>query len=227
MTHRVKQMLIGLGFTFGLQAGISFLATLLFSNQLKTPGILFVLFFGLTLGAFLVGGFVLGVLSDRLRLGDAALVTVATLLLSGLVLSSSAEGNNFYLRGNWLNDASGHFSIPAQSFVCMALALVASSVGCYAGWRVGIPQEGQFDRVALLLGLLGAIVGPFLLFSIGGDSTTNSSQQGLPWYFLAIVILVVLVIMGIGFLMFTRDSHHAEEISIHPPKNENYLAEPK
>jgi hypothetical protein len=41
------------------------------------------------------------------------------------------------------------------------------------------------------------------------------------------VILVVLVIMGIGFLMFTRDSHHAEEISIHPPKNENYLAEPK
>jgi hypothetical protein len=225
MKHRIKQMLIGLGFTFGLQAGISFLATLLLFNQSQTPAIFYVLFFGMTLGAFLVGGFVLGVLNDRLELGDAALMTIATLLLSGLVISSTAEGSHYYLMGNWLNDPSGHFSITAQSFVYVGLALVASTVGCYTGWRVGVPQEGQFDRIALLLGLLGAIVGPFLLFSIGGDSA--SDQQGLPWYFLAIVILVVLVIMGIGFLMFTRDSHHDEEISIHPPKNENYLAEPK
>jgi hypothetical protein len=89
------------------------------------------------------------------------------------------------------------------------------------------PQEGRFDRVALLIGLMGAVIGPFVMFSFEGGDVNNASEQQFPWYFLVVVILLVLVIMGIGFLMFTRESHDADEISINPQKSDEYLIEPK
>ena len=96
-----------------------------------------------------------------------------------------------------------------------SFALIAAAAGTYIGWHVTVPQEGMIDRVALVLGLLGAIVGPFLLLAIGGRES-GSSQPALPWYFLVIVLVLLLAIMGVGFLMFTRESHHEEEISISP-----------
>jgi hypothetical protein len=227
MKHRLKWMLIGLGFTFGIQAVISLIANLIFGKAQSSQGILLVLVFGLTLGAFLVGGFVIGLMSEKLRLLDAAILAVLTLTLNTtlLLLAASASGN--FLAMNWLNDSSGHLSITGQSFLYIVLALVSSMAGTYIGWRVVTPQEGQFDRIALLVGLMGAVIAPFVLFSFeGGDAEAANGQQ-FPWYFLVVVILLVLVLMGVGFLMFTRESHDAEDISINPPKGDEYLAEPK
>ncbi|MEW6127030.1 MAG: hypothetical protein AB1757_08325 [Acidobacteriota bacterium] len=228
MNRQTKRMLIGLGFTFGSQALISFVASLVFFNQAATTspsGITLLLLFALTLGAFFAGGFIVGLMSDELSLIDSASVTLLTLILSILVLAVSGEGGTHYFMANWINDASGRWSISGQTFLYFILALLASSAGNYLGWHLNIPQENQFDRVALLIGLLGTIIGPFVLFSIGGNNPNDASQQGLPWYFLVIVILVVLVIIGLGFLMFMRESHHNEEISIHPPKDELAIEE--
>jgi hypothetical protein len=63
---------------------------------------------------------------------------------------------------------------------------------------------------------VGAIVGPFVLLAIGGRDPNNPNETNLPWYFLVIVLVVVLAIVGAGFLMFTRESRDAEEISISP-----------
>jgi hypothetical protein len=227
MKHRMKWMLLGLGFTFGIQATISLIANLLLGKTQSPQGILLVLIFGLTLGAFLIGGFVIGLMSEKIRLLDSAIVAMATILLNGFLLLLVSGGSSNYLAMNWLNDSAGRISITGQSFLYIILALVASMAGTYIGWRVQAPQEGQFDRIALLVGLMGAVIGPFVMFSFEGSDTATTNEQQFPWYFLVIVILLVLLIMGVGFLMFTRESHHADDISISSPKSEDYLIEPK
>lgn len=227
MKHRMKWMLFGLGFTFGIQATISLIANLLFGKTQSSQGIILVLVFGLTLGAFLVGGFAIGLMSEKIRLLDSAIAAMTTILLNGLLLLLVSAGGSSYLAMNWLNDSAGRISITGQSFLYIILALVASMAGTYIGWRVQAPQEKQFDRIVLLVGLMGAVIGPFAMFSFEGSDTANTNEQPFPWYFLVIVILLVLVIMGVGFLMFTRESHNADDISISPPKSEDYLIEPK
>src|SRR5438128_4641915 len=102
MRDRIKWTLIGLGFTFGLQIIIS----LLFSgisaprNQLD---IFLMIAYGLSLGAFLIGGFVIGWMSEELRVLDAVLVTVVALLLVLLGFAALPNGN----RGPFV---TGHFS---------------------------------------------------------------------------------------------------------------------
>ena len=223
MKHRIRWMLVGLGFTFGLQSLIALLANLLFFGVPGSPPakIVVAMVFGLMIGAFLIGGFIVGVMSERFQLTDTSALLFLTLLLSAIVFTfSSGVSGRYHLTTNWLSDASGQVSITAGSFLYVALAWMAAAAGTYIGYRVNIPQEGQFDRLAALLGLLGAVVGPFVLFSIGGDDPASAGNQGFPWYFLVIVILIVLVLIGVGFLLFTRESHHAEEISIHSSRDE-------
>jgi MFS family permease len=227
MKHRLKWMLLGLGFTFGIQAAISLIAYLLFGKTQAPQGVILVLLFGLTLGTFLVGGFVMGLMSEKIRLLDSALVALTTILLSSLLFLLTSSAGNYYLAINWLHDSAGHISITGQNFLYIMMALLAAMAGTYIGWRVQSPQERQFDRIALLIGLMGAVIGPFVMFSFEGADSANANDQHFPWYFLVIVILLVLVIMGVGFLMFTRESHHADDISISPPKNDEYLIEPK
>ena len=111
----------------------------------------------------------------------------------------------------WLSSAD-----LGQRALFVAMALMAAAAGAYLGWRVKVPHEGIFDRVALVIGLLGAIVGPFVLLAIGGRDPNRPDQPNLPWYFLVIVLLLVLVIVGVGFVLFTRESRYDEEISISP-----------
>jgi heme/copper-type cytochrome/quinol oxidase subunit 2 len=80
-----------------------------------------------------------------------------------------------------------------------------------------VPQERAVDRIALLVGLLGAVIGPFVLLAISGTDPASPDQASLPWYVLVLVILVVLVVIGVGFLMFTRESH-PEDTSISPDR---------
>jgi archaellum biogenesis protein FlaJ (TadC family) len=166
--------------------------------------------FGFMLGAFLIGGFVVGWMSEEVRVLDSLIVAALTLVLTLLVYSALPSGNKGqFVSGYLLNNVN-------RGAVFVALALIAAAIGSFWGSRVKVPQEGVLDRVALLIGLVGAVVGPFVLLAVGGNDPTNPNQSNLPWYFLVIVILVVLAIVGVGFVLFTRESHYDEEISISP-----------
>ena len=218
MKDHIKRILVGIGFTFGIQVLVSLIFTgVAFSAAGSTIGVqegpFLVVVFGLTIGSFLIGAFVVGWMSDKLRLGDAACVVILTMLLSALVYWKLLPAGNQaqFVTGIWLGKADF-----GQRALFVSMALLAAAGGAYLGWRVKMPREGMLDRVALVIGLLGAIVGPFVLLAIGGRDPNRPDQPNLPCYFLAIVLILVLVIVGVGFVLFTRESHYDEEISISP-----------
>lgn len=215
MKDRIKWILVGLGITFGLQVIISLIFTgISYSERSSSAAIgsdtLVAVTLGLTVGAFLLGGFVIGWLTEELRLADSLIVAIATLALTLLVywrLPGANKGQ--FITGDLLSNVT-------RGSVLAVLALIAAAIGAYWGWHLKVPQEGLLDRVVLLLGLVGAIVGPFALLAVGGRDPSNPNAASIPWYFLVIVLLVVLVIVGVGFVLFTRESHYEDEISISP-----------
>ena len=74
-------------------------------------------------------------------------------------------------------------------------------------------SAGVLTRPAILLLFVGAVVGPFTLLTIGGSESNH-----LPWYFWAIVSLLLLGVISVGFFRFTRESHEAEGTSISPDR---------
>src|ERR1700730_1890468 len=187
MKDRIKWILVGLGFTFGLQVIISLLFTGIAYSQKSSEASLgsdtaVAVTFGLTVGAFLVGGFVIGWLTEELRVVDALIVAIVTLALTLLVYMALPPTNKGqFISGVLLNNVG-------RGFVLGVLALIAAAIGAYWGWHLKVPQEGVFDRIALVVGLVGAVVGPFVLLAVGGRDSNNPNAPNLPWYFLAIVL---------------------------------------
>jgi hypothetical protein len=213
MKERIKWILVGLGFTFGLQV----LVSLIFfgiaesvRSSAETTGTAppmdtyTVASLGLVLGAFVIGGFVIGWMSEELRVVDALLAATLTIALIWLVYIVLPSGRQGQFASSLLLDTG------ARAALFIPMSLVAAAVGAYWGWHVGVPHEGVLDRVALLLGLIGVVVGPFALIAFG------SEDQRLPLPFLIGVLVLVLAVIGVGFWMFTRETRDAEEISISP-----------
>ncbi len=168
--------------------------------------------FGLTLGAFLVGGLVIGWMNEEPRHVDALVVAALTLGLNFLILARLPVANKAqFVTGNLLIEAN-----IGQAVLFVGLALIATVAGGHVGGYFKVPTEGVIDRVLLLIGLVGAIVLPFVLLAIGGRDPSRPDQPNLPWYFLVIVLVLVLGIIGLGFYWFTRESHDPDEISISP-----------
>jgi MFS family permease len=215
MKDRIKWILVGLGFTFGLQVVISLLFTgIAYSNRESAADVVSdtasAVAFGAALGAFLIGGFVIGWLTEELRVVDSLIATVLTLTLTLLVYTALPSGNKGqFVSGYLLSDVR-------RGALFAVIALIAGVIGAYWGWHLKVPQEGVFDRIALVAGLVGVIVGPFVLLAIGGRDPSTPNAPNLPWYFLAIVLVLVLAIVGAGFVLFTRESHYDDEISISP-----------
>ncbi|HSB10465.1 MAG TPA: hypothetical protein VLM38_13335 [Blastocatellia bacterium] len=215
MKDRVKWILVGLGFTFGLQVIISLIFTgVAFSSRTSLADVVsdtaVAVAFGTSIGAFLIGGFVIGWLTEELRVVDSLIAAVLTLALTLLVSTALPSGNKAqFITGYLLSDVR-------RGPVLAGIALIAAAIGAYWGSHLKMPQEGILDRIALLVGLVGAIVGPFVLLAVGGRDSANPNAPILPWYFLVTVLVLVLVIVGVGFVLFTRESHYDEEISISP-----------
>jgi hypothetical protein len=222
MKKRIKWMLAGLGFTFGLQVLISLIFTgIAFSAARSETGTqeqsISLLVLSFAIGSFLVGGFVIGWMEEAMRILDALIVAILTLVLSGVIYAYLPAGNKSqFVTGLLMSGRPDRFEVTGLGVLFVVLALIAAAAGAYLGGRVSVPQESAIDRIALLLGLIGAVVGPFVLLAIGGNDPSNANQPNLPWYFLVIVLLLLLVIVAAGFIMFTRESHYEEEISISP-----------
>ena len=215
MKDRLKWILVGLGFTFGLQVIISLMFTgVAYSTKESTADVVSdtaaAVAFGAALGAFLIGGFVIGWLSEELRIIDSLIVALLTLGLTLFLYTRLSAGNKGqFVSGYLLSDIR-------RGSLFAVIALIAGVIGAYWGWHLKVPQEGVFDRIALGAGLIGVVVGPFVLLAIGGRDPNNPDAPNLPWYFLAIVLVLVLAIVGAGFVLFTRESHYEDEISISP-----------
>lgn len=223
MKTRIQWMLIGLGVTFGLQVIISLFYTGLAFSAARSgtalpQGTVALIVLGVTLGAFLIGGFVVGWAEESLRVGDAVAVALLTLGLNAIVYVALPEANKAqFVSGVWLTNPSGHIAATGPTLLFVALALTGAIAGSYWGWRTAVPSEGVVTNVALLIGLLGAVVGPFILLAIGGHEPDNA---GLPLHFVIPVLVGLLIIVGLGYWLFTRESRrestYEEEISISP-----------
>ena len=77
--------------------------------------------------------------------------------------------------------------------------------------RLKVVSANSFARAAALVGLIVAVMGPFLLLAMGGRNSNN-----LPWYVWVIIPVLLIGVIAAGFFMFKRDSHDAEDISISP-----------
>jgi hypothetical protein len=77
--------------------------------------------------------------------------------------------------------------------------------------KIRSASTNSFTRAAALIGIILAVAGPFLMLTIGGREANN-----LPWYIWVIAPLFLLSVIGGGILMFRRESHDAEDISIRP-----------
>lgn len=214
MKDRIKRIALGIGFTFGLEALISLLfIAVAYMAKLSDVGIpedpIMMAALGLTLGAFLVGGFFLGWVSPKLPALDALAMAAAALILTWA--AHFILKGRYFISGKWLAEL---IQYPWTGMAFILLALIGAAAGSYLGWRATAPSEGRFDRAVLLLGLIGAVIVPFLLLAMGGPD-----RSGLPWYFMLVVLIILLVTVGAGFWMFARESNRANEVSIRPERD--------
>ncbi len=228
MRKRIKWMIIGLGFAFGIQVIISlaytavaFSAASSSSGAPVSQGIVSIIALGVTLGAFLIGGFVVGWAEETFRVADALAVALLTIGLNVVVYLALPAGNKAqFVSGAWLTDQTGHIALTGSTLLFIVLSVIAAGAGAYWGRHTAVPTEGVVTNLALLIGLMGAIVGPFVLLALWGSDPSNPSQPGLPVHFVVTVLVLLLVIVGVGFWLFTREARreatYEQEMSISP-----------
>jgi hypothetical protein len=216
MKERVKWIAIGFGFMVGIQILTSLLLIGL-AQMLKTspnlvlePYWIFVIL-GLTLGAFFLGGFVIGRVEEAPRITDAVIAAIVTLALSVIVFLALPESSRDQFTGSkWLADAAGNASSQWVGALLIAPALIASALGAYLGYSMTTPVENVVERFVATLGLAGAIGGPVIALIISGFI--------LPWY--AVIVGLVIILSGfvISYWLFKRAAREAEDVSISPER---------
>ena len=77
--------------------------------------------------------------------------------------------------------------------------------------KLRVVSANSYTRTAALVGLIVAVMGPFLLLTMGGRDSNN-----LPWYVWVTIPILLIAVIAVGILRFKRDSHDAEDISISP-----------
>jgi cbb3-type cytochrome oxidase subunit 3 len=237
MRKRIKWTIIGLGFAFGLQVIISLAYTALAYSAARSSApvsqeAVSVIVLGLTLGTFLIGGFVVGWTEESFRVVDAIAVALLTLGLSALVYQALPAANKPQFPGGvWLTDQTGHLALTGSTLLFIALGTIAAVAGAFVGWHTAVPSEGFVTNLALAVGLIGAVVGPFVLLALWGRDPANPGQPALPLHFVVTVLALLLAIVGVGFWLFSREAvreaTHEEELSISPEIHRHESGKPK
>jgi hypothetical protein len=216
MKERVKWIAIGFGFMVGIQV----LASLLFIGlaQMLKANPNFALepywvsvIFGLTLGAFFFGGFIIGRVEEAPRITDAVIAAIVTLALSVIVFLALPESSRDQFTGSkWLTDAAGNTASPWVSALLIAPALIASALGAYLGYSMTTPVESAVERFVAMLGLALAVGGPIVALIISGFI--------LPWYAVIVVLAFILSGFMISYRSFKRAAHEMDDVSISPKR---------
>jgi cbb3-type cytochrome oxidase subunit 3 len=210
MKERMKWIVAGFGFIVGIQL----LTTLMFQLLLaQTPSTVqgnqwMVVIFGLTLGAFLVGGFVIGRVEMAPRIFDALVAAVAVLIFSAIVYFALPGSGEKFTGSIWLDDVSGRAAPLWLSTLQMLPALGASVVGAYLGYLMTSPMESVLERFIGLIGIALATGGIVVVYVI--------SSMMLPWYLTAILITAIVLGIAFSYWLFKRSERSAEEMAILP-----------
>ena len=159
MKERLKWLCVGVGVMYGMQLLILLIIHSLilmtappgFSNLLAT--IVY------TLVAFMAGGFVIGLMAERIAIAELAIATVVTLTID--VLTTFAGG----ISGMFLFSFAfrqGDYGV-ALSIGCVAV--VAALAGALAGERLTVHVECWSDQALIIASLLGLVMGPYIVIS--------------------------------------------------------------
>jgi len=166
-----------------------------------------ILYLGISLGTFFVGGLIVGFMGERLNLGEPVVAGGLGLLLSALVLSGVNLPDNTFLMMNAQKGIWGAF------IVIVAVAVLATLGGGLIGERIRMPSaDDALARRVMVAALALVLVGPVYLLV----------PYGLPWYIAVMATLVLLILVGVGFYMFTQGTtfeQSIEEISISPDRH--------
>lgn len=71
-------------------------------------------------------------------------------------------------------------------------------------------RTASSTRTAAIIGIVALIGVPFAMIAFGG---TEASK--VPWFIWVLAALVVLLVIGAGYFLFTR-THDGKDISIRP-----------
>lgn len=71
-------------------------------------------------------------------------------------------------------------------------------------------KTASSTRTAAIIGIIAAIGGPIALIAFGGSEASK-----VPWFIWVLASLVLLLVIGMGYYLFTR-THDAKDISISP-----------
>jgi hypothetical protein len=214
MKERIKWIIVGSGFMVGIQALTTLMFALLIQVMTNSPGTVesdqwAMVIFGLTLGAFLFGGFVIGRVEEKPRMYDAIVAAALALLFSTIVYQALPAGARDQFTGSkWLADAGGHPAPLWLSLLQMIPALSAAALGAYLGFLMTSPLESALERFVGFIGVTGSFVGVALVFLIGSLT--------LPWYLLIALLLVITGGIGLSYRLFHRGGHALEEMTILP-----------
>jgi hypothetical protein len=215
MKLSVKSVLIGTGVIFGLQLVLAILIRVYAESVAQTRtdalwggGVHFnMLFLGVSLGTFFVGGLFTGFAEDRVALREPVLVALLAMALSSVVSTVFKLPDNIFLVTYAQGGAWGSFAMT------LAIGVLATLAGGLIGERIRMPSaEDQLARAVVMIALALVLTGPFYFLI----------PFGLPWYIAVIATLVLLILVGVGYYLFTQGptfEQDIEEISISPERH--------
>lgn len=222
MKERMKWILIGFGFMVGIQVLTSLMFSLLLQITQQRPGTVesdqwVLVIFGLTLGAFLIGGLVIGRFEERPRIYDALWAAVLTLIFSNVMFYVlPADTRQQFTGSKWLLDATGQMAPLWLSVAQMLPALGAAALGATFGYYLMAPVSQAWERFIGGLGLGGAIAGVAVGFVVG--------SMVIPWYWLALVLVLFIAGTLYSYHIFKRGEHDLEALHILPEPRHGQLS---
>jgi hypothetical protein len=157
MKERIKWLLVGVGVMYATQLIFLELIGLFIRPFGSVEFHNFMATIVYTVGAFLVGGFVIGLMAEKILIIEPALAAGAVLLLD--VLTSQVG----WLRGVFQISIAVEEAKYGTVFAIGAVAIVAAIAGGRAGERLGVPGESWVSQTLVAVGLAGLFLGPSLM----------------------------------------------------------------
>ncbi|MCS6804780.1 MAG: hypothetical protein RMM98_17040 [Acidobacteriota bacterium] len=201
VNQRIKWLVVGIGVMYAMQSAVLLVLHYVapawapegFHNILATVGTM--------LAAFLVGGFVIGLMAERILLIEPTLAALGALLID-MLLTKTGVLKEIFLTSIAME--AGQYGTVAS---LAAIAIVAAIAGSLVGERMVTPQEQWISQAVVVVGLAGLLLGPFLVLS-----------RYLPITFSVIVGLALLGGIALAAYRFEHPRHELEEVSINPDR---------
>jgi hypothetical protein len=199
MKERIKWLCVGVGMMYGMQLVILLIIHNLI--PLSAPPAFSVLLATVvsTLVAFMAGGFVIGLKSERVAIIEPAIATVLTLAIDAITATAGGLSGMFLFS---FAIAQGSYG---TALTLAAVGFVAAMAGSLTGERMAIPSETWVDQTLVILGMSGLVAGPFLLL---GTFLPRPVSIGM-----GVLLLCAIWLISHHFHQQDREE---EELSIRP-----------